>query len=239
MEALSNLEVWKRDPQAAAIVVDMQPDFYPTGALPVPGGDELIPRLREVLLGFSTLVFTQDSHPKKHISFASAYSEKKPFDFLTLIEAKSGSLKSQFSQREIEEYLAKIPGQKQVLWPDHCVRQTSGWELDARLPLDQAHLILRKGTKPNVDSYSAFFENDGTPTGLSGYLKSRGVTKVFVCGLAGDYCVLWSAQDAKREGFQVLISEEWTRFVDFPSGSKDLAISEFKKLNLPANVVHA
>lgn len=226
MEAASELKLlqaMKCDPQAAAIVVDMQPDFYSAGALPVPGGEELIEPLLEILSGFSTLVFTQDSHPQKHVSFASSYVGKKPFETLSLAEARTLGL---------ESYLSKTPGQMQVLWPDHCVRGSSGWELDSRLPLSEAHLILRKGTKPGVDSYSAFFENDGTTTGLAAFLKARGVTKVFICGLAGDYCVLWTAQDAKREGFQVLVSEKWTRFVDFPAGSKAHAISQFNKLNL-------
>jgi len=237
MEAASEysiLQAWKQSPDAAVIVVDMQPDFYPDGALPVTGGDELVALIPELIAGFETIVFTQDSHPVPHISFASSYPSKKPFEILSLEEVQSGLLKSQFSTAEVETYLQKTAGHTQILWPDHCVQGTNGGELDSRLPLAEAHLILRKGTKSLVDSCSAFFENDGSETGLSGFLKSRGVTKLVVCGLAGDYCVLWTAEDAKREGFQVLVSELWTRFVDFPAGSRAAAISEFKKLNSPS-----
>lgn len=208
-----DLDKLAADPEVAAIVVDMQPDFYSTGALPVPGGETLVEKLQPVLSGFQTLVFTQDSHPVGHISFASSYEGKKPFDVLTLKEVQTERIRSKFSQVELENYLKQTPEQRQVLWPDHCVQGTRGWELDSRLPIERAHLILRKGTKAAVDSYSGFFENNGGPTGLSAYLKSRGVKKVFICGLAGDFCVLWTTNDAEREGFQVFTSDEWTRFV--------------------------
>jgi nicotinamidase/pyrazinamidase len=144
----------------------------------------------------------------------------KPFELLKLSQASAAQA---FSVSEVQEYLKSVKNSEQVLWPDHCVQGRTGWELDARLHPEKAHLILRKGTKPLVDSYSAFFENDGTSTGLSGFLRARGIRRVLVCGLAGDYCVLWTVQDAVREGFEVFFDLSLTRFVDFPSGSRQKA----------------
>lgn len=215
-----SLKELQDDPQAAVIVVDMQADFYPRGALPVQGGDEIVEPIAKVIEGFSTIVFTQDSHPCPHISFASSYQQMKAFELLSLSQASTAQA---FSMGEVQEYLKAVKNSEQVLWPDHCVQGSPGWELDARLRPERAHLIIRKGTKPTVDSYSAFFENDGSSTGLAGFLRARGIRRLFICGLAGDYCVLWTVQDAVREGFEVFFDLSLTRFVDFPSGSRQRA----------------
>lgn len=214
----------------ALIVVDQQRDFEPGGALAVAGGNEVAPEIAQMMKAdFSCVVVTQDSHPKCHISFASSYDGKKPFDVLTKSEVSAGRVSSKFFSREvILDYLSRVPQQTQVLWPDHCIRGSDGWQMNPLLPLECADLILRKGTRLEVDSYSAFFENDGTSTGLSAYLKARGISAVLVVGLAGDYCVAWSALDARREGFEVFYSERLTRFVNFPENSRQSALQNLK-----------
>lgn len=218
-----------KDPATCLLVVDMQPDFYPTGALPVAKGDEIIPKIAHWAEIFQNVVFTQDSHPEIHISFASSYPGKKAFEILSLEEVDSGAVSSpHFSQEEVSAYLKKTSQKSQVLWPDHCVVGTPGWELDKRLPLQRGDLILRKGRKPEVDSYSGFYENDGSSTGLGAFLRDRGIKRVVTCGLAGDYCVYWTAKDAIREGFQVVYDESVTRHVGFPVGSVERALDDLK-----------
>lgn len=165
----------------ALIVIDVQNDFCPGGALAVAGGDSIIPRLNALLPEFAVRVFTQDWHPADHLSFA-ANQGAEPF---SVIEAPYGP---------------------QVLWPSHCVQGTPGAAFHPDLRTDPADLILRKGFRPQIDSYSAFFENDRTtPTGLEGYLRARGVQRVTLAGLATDFCVAYSALDAARLGFGVTV----------------------------------
>lgn len=217
----------------ALVIVDQQADFEPKGALAVAGGDEIAKPIAEFSKSFSLIVGTQDSHPAHHISFASSYLGKKPFELLQLDEVESGRIESPyFSRWQLEDYLKKIPQKMQVLWPDHCVQGTAGWKLNPLLPLSRMNLILQKGTRSDCDSYSAFFENDGTSTGLAGYLKDRGVSKVVLVGLAGDYCVGWSAKDAKRLGFDVTFRSDLTRYVNFPPGSREKTLQELASLGV-------
>jgi len=173
------------------LVVDVQNDFCPNGALAVPRGDEVVPLINRIAAGFAHVLLTQDWHPRGHLSFASTHSGKKPYD---TIEVAYGS---------------------QILWPDHCVQGTSGAELRKDLAIPHAELILRKGYHRHIDSYSAFYENDRTTrTGLSGYLQERGFRRVFLVGLAFDFCVRYSAEDAMREGFDVVVIEDACRGID-------------------------
>lgn len=212
------------------LVVDMQYDFYSDGALPVQGGEELVAGINQAVDRFENLVFTQDSHPRNHISFASSYSGKKDFELLSLEEVKSGKVSSNiFSKTEVVEYLENTEGKAQVLWPDHCVVGTEGWKIDSSLLTSKARLILRKGQRPDCDSYSGFFENDGRSTGLAAFLKEIGVRSVAVCGLAGDYCVFWTAEDAAKLGFEVFFLENLTRYVNFPENSKKRAFDRLRE----------
>ena len=173
------------------LVVDVQNDFCPNGALAVPRGDEVVPLINRIAAGFAHVLLTQDWHPRGHLSFASTHSGKKPYD---TIEVAYGS---------------------QILWPDHCVQGTSGAEFRKDLAIPHAELILRKGYHRHIDSYSAFYENDRTTrTGLSGYLRERGCRRVFLVGLAFDFCVRYSAEDAMREGFDVVVIEDACRGID-------------------------
>ncbi|WP_131195210.1 bifunctional nicotinamidase/pyrazinamidase [Lichenihabitans psoromatis] len=173
------------------IVVDVQTDFLPGGALAVPDGDAVIPPINALIQRFAHVVLTQDWHTPGHISFASSHAGKTPFQ---MIELAYGD---------------------QVLWPDHCVQGTRGAALSDALEASKAELVIRKGFHPEVDSYSAFMEADrNTPTGLAGYFKSRGFTRVFVCGLATDYCVGWTAIDARAAGFDSLVIEDACRAID-------------------------
>ncbi|WP_128514406.1 bifunctional nicotinamidase/pyrazinamidase [Tabrizicola thermarum] len=175
----------------ALIVIDVQNDFCPGGALAVAGGDEIINRINELMDDFSTVVLTQDWHPANHASFAANHPGAAPFSLTTM------------------------PYGPQVLWPTHCVQGTEGAAFHKALRTDPAQLIVRKGFRPEVDSYSAFFENDhATPTGLEGYLRSRGVTAVTLVGLATDYCVAYSALDAARLGFKAMVLEGAARAID-------------------------
>ena len=174
----------------ALIVIDVQNDFCPGGALAVAGGDRIIPRINALLDGFAVRVLTQDWHPADHSSFAATHGAE-PFD------------------------LIDMPYGRQVLWPAHCVQGTSGAAFHPALRTDAADLILRKGFRPGIDSYSAFFENDrATSTGLEGYLRSRGVARVTLAGLATDFCVAWSALDAVRLGFGVTVLEGASAAID-------------------------
>jgi nicotinamidase/pyrazinamidase len=172
-------------------VIDVQNCFLPGGTLPVPDGDTVIPIINRLAPAFRHVVITQDWHTPGHISFASSHPGKKPFDTVTL------------------------PYGPQVLWPDHCIQGTADADLHRELRIPHAQLIIRKGYRPHVDSYSAFLEADrATKTGLTGYLQERGLKRVFLVGLATDFCVAWSALDARRAGFEALVVEDATRGID-------------------------
>jgi len=191
--------------QDVLLVIDVQNDFCPGGALAVADGDQVIEPIRRMAARFEHIVLTQDWHTAGHGSFASAHAGKRPFE---QIETSYGP---------------------QTLWPDHCVQGTRGAEFHSDLKLTRAELILRKGFRPHVDSYSAFFENDrATPTGLAGYLRERGLTRVFLAGLAYDYCVGYSALDARRLGFEAIIVRDACRAIDL-NGSVTAIESEFDK----------
>jgi nicotinamidase/pyrazinamidase len=173
------------------VVVDVQNDFCPGGALEVPRGDEIVPIVNRLAARFRNVVLTQDWHPRGHLSFASSHPGKRPFE---TIAASYGP---------------------QVLWPDHCVQESAGAEFHASLQIPHAGLLIRKGSDRAIDSYSTFYENDRkTPTGLVGYLRERGLTRVFLAGLAFDFCVRYSAEDARREGFDVFVVEDACRGID-------------------------
>jgi len=181
----------KPDAKSALIVVDVQNCFIDGGTLPVKGGAEVVPVINKLAASFENIVVTQDWHTPGHASFASAHAGKKPFETTTL------------------------PYGTQVLWPDHCVQGTDDAALHKDLKLPTATLILRKGFRKGIDSYSAFEEADRkTGTGLAGYLKERGITTVFVTGLATDFCVAWTAMDARKLGFETYVIEDATRAID-------------------------
>ncbi len=172
------------------ILVDIQVDFLPGGSLAVPRGDEIIPVTNAVQKRFPLVVATQDWHPAGHGSFASAHPGKKVFE------------------------LAVVGGVDQVLWPDHCVQGTPGAEISPALDLKRVEAIFRKGTNPGVDSYSTFYDNARRKTtGLEGYLKTRGVDRIFIAGLAADYCVYYSIMDALSLGFKAVLVEDGTRAI--------------------------
>ncbi|WP_413875867.1 bifunctional nicotinamidase/pyrazinamidase [Albidovulum sp.] len=180
-----------RDATHALIVIDVQNDFCPGGALAVAGGDEIIPRINALLAEFPVKVLTQDWHPADHASFAANHAGARPFS------------------------LVEMPYGPQVLWPTHCVQGTGGAAFHPRLATDPADLVIRKGFRAAIDSYSAFFENDHTtPTGLEGYLRSRGAAQLTLVGLATDFCVAYSAIDATRLGFSVTVLEGACRAID-------------------------
>jgi nicotinamidase/pyrazinamidase len=185
---------------AAFVLVDVQNDFCPGGALAVPGGDEVVDIANALAPRFALAVATQDWHPAGHASFASAHPGAAVYDS------------------------ADVGGIKQGLWPDHCVQGSKGAELRADLDLRPYRLVIRKGANPNLDSYSAFFENDRiTPTGLRGYLQGLGVKRVYLAGLATDYCVLFSSLDAARLGFETWVVADAVRAVGVPAGSEKAA----------------
>lgn len=180
-----------RPANEALIVIDVQNDFCPGGALAVAGGDEIIPRINGLMEDFGTVVLTQDWHPAGHLSFADNHPGAAPFS------------------------LTEMPYGPQVLWPRHCVIDTPGAAFHAGLRTDPAQMVIRKGFRPQIDSYSAFFENDRrTATGLDGYLKARGIAAVTLVGLATDYCVAYSALDAAALGYRVTVLEGATRAID-------------------------
>jgi nicotinamidase/pyrazinamidase len=184
----SALEPTDRD---VLIIVDVQNDFCPGGSLAVPRGDEVVPVVNRLATCFAYAVLTQDWHPGGHGSFASSYPGKQPYEVVTLSYGQ------------------------QILWPDHCVQGTSGAAFHEELHVPNAALILRKGFRREIDSYSAFFENDRrTPTGLTGYLRERGLNRVFLAGLAFDFCVGYSAVDAVRQGLAVVVIEDACRGID-------------------------
>jgi nicotinamidase/pyrazinamidase len=190
------------------LVVDVQNDFCPGGALAIPDADQIVPVVNRVARRFPHIVLTQDWHPAGHRSFASSHPGKKPFDVTTLDYGE------------------------QILWPDHCVQNTRGAELRADLDLSRAELLVRKGFRRDIDSYSAFFENDHkTPTGLQGYLRERGFKRVVIVGLALDFCVRYSAEDAARAGFNVAVIMDGCWAID-TDGSLDATRDSFRKLGV-------
>jgi len=176
----------------ALLLIDLQPDFMPGGALAIPGGDEIIPLINRLAQSFPHVILTQDWHPPRHISFASTHA-KSPYDIIT------------------------APYGPQTLWPDHCLIDTPAAALHPALSIPNAELILRKGFRPHIDSYSAFLENDHTtPTGLAGYLRERGISRLFLAGLAYDFCVRFSALDGRTLGFETTVIEDACRAVNLP-----------------------
>ena len=179
------------DDKSVLLVIDVQNCFLPGGSLAVKDGDQVVPLINRIAKGFANVVMTQDWHTAGHVSFASSHPGKKPFEVIDLSYGK------------------------QVLWPDHCVQGTEGAALSKDLSIPQAELILRKGFHKDVDSYSAFTEADGkTSTGLAKYLEARGLRRVFVAGLATDFCVAWSALDARKAGFETYVVEDACRGID-------------------------
>jgi nicotinamidase/pyrazinamidase len=196
------------DTGAALIVVDVQNDFCSSGSLAVPGGDEIVPLVNALGTRFSTVVLTQDWHPAGHASFASSHSGRSPFE------------------------VVDMPYGPQVLWPDHCVQGEPGADFHPAIELSMAQAVIRKGFHRAVDSYSGFVEADGrTPTGLGGYLRERGIGRIVIAGLATDFCVNWTAQDAVRGGFEVLVVEEACRAIDL-DGSLERAWAEMTALGV-------
>lgn len=176
----------------ALIVIDVQNDFCPGGALAVPEGDQIVPGINALIKAHETVILTQDWHPAGHSSFASSHAGKAPME------------------------LTQMPYGPQVLWPDHCVQGSNGAAFHKDLNTTRADLIIRKGFNPAIDSYSALFENDQkTPTGLEGYLRSRGITDLVMVGLATDFCVNFSAVDAAKQGFTVTVKQDLCRAIDF------------------------
>lgn len=190
--------------QSVLLLVDIQPDFMPGGALAVEDGDQILPTVRELMLAdlFGLQVATQDWHPPGHISFASSHSGRKPLETI------------------------ELHGHDQTLWPDHCVQGSPGAALHPELPWEKVSAIIRKGMDPQSDSYSGFRNNwdarqERPRTGLAGYLRERGISDIYLCGLARDICVKWTAQDGADAGFNVYFLWDLTRAVD-PSGDEAL-----------------
>ena len=193
-----------RDMDEALIVIDVQSDFCPGGALAVAGGDEIIPRINALMDSFQTVVLTQDWHPADHTSFADNHPGAAPFS------------------------LTQMDYGPQVLWPRHCVQGSAGAAFHPDLKTDPAQLVIRKGFRPGIDSYSAFFENDRqTATGLEGYLRNRGIKRLVLAGLATDYCVAYSALDAVRLGFAVTVRMDLSRAIDL-NGSLADAVAQMR-----------
>ncbi|MFO1140191.1 MAG: bifunctional nicotinamidase/pyrazinamidase [Paracoccus sp. (in: a-proteobacteria)] len=189
----------------ALIVIDMQPDFCPGGRLAVAGGDEIVAPINDLMADFDAVVLTQDWHPHDHMSFAENHPGAAAFSVIDM------------------------PYGPQVLWPSHCVIGTPGAAFHPSLAVDCADMVIRKGFRPQVDSYSAFFENDHrTPTGLAGYLRERDLTDLAFVGLAHDFCVAWSAIDAARLGFRATVIEDATRAIDL-NGSREAARADMRK----------
>ncbi len=197
------------------LVVDVQNDFCPGGSLAISGGDEVVPLINRLAQSFAHVVFTQDWHPEGHASFASQHAGKQPFETI------------------------EMPYGTQTLWPDHCVQRTPGAAFHDGLDVPHNELVIRKGFRQQIDSYSAFFENDKTtPTGLTGYLRERGFKRVFCTGLALDVCVRFTAEDAARQGFESIVVEDACRAVDL-HGSLEAAVASFAEKRIAvANVDH-
>ncbi len=192
----------------ALLIIDVQRDFCPGGALAVPEGDQVVPAVNRLAARFDHVVLTQDWHPAGHASFASQHPGHAAFDSVT------------------------FPYGPQTLWPDHCVQGTAGADFHPDLALLRPQLVLRKGFRREIDSYSAFFENDRmTATGLGGYLSERGCRRVFLVGLALDYCVRYSAEDARRHGFDVVVVRDACRAIDL-DGSLAQAVARFEEAGI-------
>ncbi|NGP88888.1 bifunctional nicotinamidase/pyrazinamidase [Fodinibius halophilus] len=186
----------------ALLIVDVQNDFCPGGALEVPNGDTIVPVINKLSKQFDVVIQTQDWHPQGHSSFASSHEEKQPFE------------------------TTKMPYGEQVLWPDHCVQGSNGANFHPDLDTDRSQLIIRKGFRKDIDSYSAFFENDdATTTGLTGYLRERNIDTLYTVGLATDFCVKWSVIDGLKEGFNLYVVEDAVKGIDI-EGSVGQAWSE-------------
>jgi nicotinamidase/pyrazinamidase len=199
------LNGFEAQPGDALIVIDPQLDFCPGGALAVAGGDEIMAGIAGLASRFELVVVTQDWHPKGHASFASSHEGSAPFG------------------------TTRLPYGEQVLWPDHCVQGSAGADFHPALApaLERAHLILRKGYHPGVDSYSAFYENDRTTrTGLAGYLRDKGIRRCVLVGLAYDFCVAYSAVDAVREGFEAVVLKGLTRAIAMPGAGGGTTVDE-------------
>jgi nicotinamidase-related amidase len=182
---------WQSNARDILLAVDVQNDFLPGGALAAPGGDEIVPGINALARRFAHVALTQDWHTPGHLSFASSHPGRRPFETITL------------------------PYGSQILWPNHCIQGSVGAEFSSALAVPQAELIVRKGYRREIDSYSAFCEADGaTLTGLAGYLRERGLTRIFLAGLATDFCVAYSALDARRAGFEVVVVEDACRAID-------------------------
>ncbi len=193
-----------RDPNSVLIVVDVQNDFCPGGALAVPDGDTVVPVINTLARRFDNVVLTQDWHPRGHASFATSHAGKKPFENI------------------------EMPYGRQVLWPDHCVQGSVGAAFHAGLDIPHAQMIVRKGYRASVDSYSGFREADrSTTTGLGGYLRERGLARACIVGLATDFCVAWTALDARRLGFVTTVIEDACRAIDL-EGSLAKAWAEMR-----------
>jgi len=199
----------RQHPTDALLLIDLQPDFMPGGALAVAGGDEILPLINTLAQNFDHVLLTQDWHPPRHISFASSHENQQPY---AQIQAPYGP---------------------QTLWPDHCLQHSSGAALHPALDIPHTELILRKGFRREIDSYSAFLENDhATPTGLAGYLKERNLRRLFIAGLAYDFCVRFSAIDGNALGFETLVIEDACRAVDLPE-SVDSTNAAFAGAGIP------
>ena len=191
--------------KTALLVIDVQNDFCPAGALQVAGGNEIIPGINQEMTKYDYIILTQDWHPKGHSSFATSHDEGNPLDVI------------------------EMPYGAQVLWPDHCVQGSHGAEFHSELNTARANAVIRKGSNPLIDSYSAFFENDRkTPTGLHGYFRSLEIEKINLVGLATDFCVNYSAQDAAKLGYKVSVFEKMCRSIDI-NGSLALARTEMRE----------
>lgn len=189
----------------ALLIVDIQNDFCPGGALEVPNGDQIIPVVNRLSEHFDIVIQTQDWHPEGHSSFASTHQGKKPFETI------------------------EMPYGEQVLWPDHCVQASRGSNFHPDLETNRSQLIIRKGFRKDIDSYSAFYENDNsTSTGLSGYLRERSINTLYAVGLATDFCVKWSVIDGIKEGFNVFVVKDAVKGIDI-EGSVDQAWKEMLK----------
>jgi len=206
MSTVPGNEAVKTDsPDRALLVIDIQNDFTPGGALAVPQGDTIVPLVNRIAEGFGNVVMSQDWHPAGHISFASSHPGEKPFDVI------------------------ELPYGPQVMWPDHCIQGSHGAEFHPQVDIPHTQLIVRKGGNPLVDSYSAFFEADRkTTTGLAGALREKGIASVYVVGLALDFCVTWTALDARREGFTTYVVLDACRAID-SNGSLEQAMAELEQ----------
>ncbi len=200
---------WTIADRDVLLIVDLQNDFCPGGRLAAPGGGEIVPLVNRLAGRFQHVILTQDWHPQGHFSFASSHPGRAPFDKI------------------------KVAYGEQQLWPDHCVQGTPGAEFCSGLKIPQAELVLRKGYHPLIDSYSAFRENDRkTRTGLAGYLRERGVARIFLAGLAFDFCVRYSAEDAAAEGFGAIVIEDACRSIGV-NGSIAETRARLASLNIP------